>query len=63
MFKTEFYKTFYIELLLVLYGLAAIVILLNMLIAAMSETYLNVIAKQGKGWRQFQVHLKLNCVV
>ena len=56
MFKTDQYRTFYVEALLFLYGLTAIVILLNMLIAAMSETYLNVIAKQGKGWRQFQVY-------
>ena len=55
MFRVENYNTFYIELLLVLYGLASIVILLNMLIAAMTETYTNVSAKQGKGWRQFQV--------
>ena len=55
MFRVENYSTFYIELMLVLYGLASIVILLNMLIAAMSETYTNVSAKQGKGWRQFQV--------
>ena len=57
MFTVNKYKTFYVELLLLLYGLASIVILLNMLIAAMNTTYSNVIDKQGKGWRQFQVSL------
>ena len=55
LFELERFRSFMIELLLFAYGLISTIILLNMLIAAMSTTYSDVIQKQGRGWRQYQV--------
>ena len=55
LFELERFRSFMIELLLFVYGLISTIILLNMLIAAMSTTYSDVIQKQGRGWRQYQV--------
>ena len=55
LFELDRFRSFMIELLLFVYGLISTIILLNMLIAAMSATYADVIQKQGRGWRQFQV--------
>ena len=55
LFELDKYRSFCIELLLFIYGLISTIILLNMLIATMNTTYSDVITKQGKGWRQYQV--------
>ena len=55
LFELDRFRSFMIELLLFVYALISTIILLNMLIAAMSATYADVIQKHGRGWRQFQV--------
>ncbi len=57
LFELDKYRSFYIELLIFLYGLISLIVLLNMLIATMNTTYSDVITKQGKGWRQYQVRV------
>ena len=59
LFELDKYRSFIIELLIFIYGLISTIILLNMLIAAMNTTYSDVITKQGKGWRQYQVQNQL----
>ena len=54
MMEESKYRSFFIEFMLFLYGLTSVVVLLNMLIATMGTTYSDVLAKQAKGWRQYQ---------
>ena len=55
LFEIDKYKSFVTELLIFVYGLISIILLLNLLIATMNDTYSGVILEQGKGWRQYQV--------
>ena len=54
-FYRERYSNLYVEILLFLYGVLSVILLLNMLKAAMNTTYSDVIVEQAKGWRQYQV--------
>ena len=54
-FYRERYCNLFVEIMLFLYGVLSVTLLLNMLIAAMSKTYSDVMVKQAKGWRQYQV--------
>ena len=55
LFKLDKRRSFVIEVLIFIYGLISLIILLNMLIATIGTTYSEVITKQGKRWRQYQV--------
>ena len=50
-------ESFVEQMLIFVYGLVSIQILLNMLIEMMNDTNSDVISKQGKGWRQYQVSI------
>ncbi len=50
------YSSAFMHTLLMFYAIISILILLNMLIAMMGTTFSDVVAKQGTGWRQYQVH-------
>ena len=54
-FYRERYSNLYVEILVFLYGVLSVILLLNMLIAAMNTTYSDVMVEQAKGWRQYQV--------
>ena len=53
-------STLYVEGLLFFHGVLSVILILNMLIAAMNTTYSDVIVKQAKGWRQYQVPFPVN---
>ena len=57
LFHVEGHSSYFIEFLIFLYGLLVILLLLNMLIAAMNIKYTKVLEKQSKGWWQYQVHV------
>ena len=61
LFEIDKYKSFVTEFLIFIYGLISIILLLNLLIATMNDTYSGVISEQGKGWRQYQVRSLLIC--
>ena len=54
-FFRERYSNLYVEVMLFLFGVLSLTLLVNMLIAAMNTTYSDVMVKQAKGWRQYQV--------
>ena len=63
LFEIDKYKSFVTEFLIFIYGLISIILLLNLLIATMNDTYSGVILEQGKGWRQYTRYLLLLFVV